>query len=53
MNYSTNRSYRDSIMIEVEKTIKKLDEPILNSEKSFLEKIKEFIKLCMSYLKWK
>lgn len=26
MNYSTNRSYRDSIMIEVEKTIKKLDE---------------------------
>jgi hypothetical protein len=52
MNYSNNRNYRDSIMEEVNKTIKKLDDECLK-QPSVFQIIIEKIKLYMSYLKLK
>ena len=52
MNYSHNRNYRDSIIEEVDKTIKKLDsEPL--KKPSIFQVIIQKIKLYMSYLKLK
>jgi hypothetical protein len=52
MKYSHNRNYRDSIIEEVEKTIKKLDDECLKQPSVFRIIIQK-IKLYMSYLKLK
>lgn len=41
MRYSTNRSYKDSIALEVDKVIKKLEEENKNDNK-FLLKVSNF-----------
>jgi hypothetical protein len=55
MKYSQNRNYRDTLLEEVEKTIKRLD--VNNKKESFFKKILSLIykkiKLYMSYLKLK
>ena len=43
MKYSTNKSYRDNLMIEVEKVVKSLDEK-KPTKKSWWAFFKEFIK---------
>jgi hypothetical protein len=44
MRYSTNRTYRDCMILEVEKLLKKIDETENKRKKGFIEKIIEFIK---------
>jgi hypothetical protein len=58
MRYSTNRSYRDSVMVEVEKVIKRLetenqkDENFFSSFWFFIVKIyKKLLIFCKSFLK--
>lgn len=42
MRYSTERSYRDCVMVEVEKIIKKIEQP--EKKENFIKKIIKFIK---------
>jgi hypothetical protein len=50
MRYSTDRSYRDCVMVEVEKMIKKIDES--KTKESFIKKLINFIKKIIKKI-WK
>lgn len=56
MRYSHNRNYRDSMMEEVNKLMKKIDSKPPKCNNWFIKLLKKIfnkIKLCMSYLKLK